>query len=164
MHERIKAHFEELEEAIRTTTVAADRKEAIAGSVKRLSALYAKFRETNDSRYGAEITRLVQGVVNDLAACPEARQLDAAFREKLHLLHEELGVPELILKSAPAPPGPKKTRTKKKPPPRSRKDDDAAAKDPPAEASRVAGPARHTGGPGRASGIGVPIPGGGEDL
>jgi hypothetical protein len=113
MHERIKAHFRELEEDVRTTTVPADRKEAIAGSVKRLSALYTKFRETNDSRYGDEITRLVQGVLKELDACPEARRLDAAFRGKLRLLHEELGVPQLALKSAPPPPGPKKTRKKR---------------------------------------------------
>ena len=101
------------EDAVRTTAVPADRKEVIVGSVKRLSALYAKFRETNESRYGDEITRLVQSVLKDLEACPEARKLDAAFREKLRLLHEELGVPPLALRPAPPPPGPKKAHKKK---------------------------------------------------
>jgi hypothetical protein len=112
MHADIQAHFRELEDAVRTTSVPADRKEVIAGSVRRLSALYARFRETDESRYGDEITRLVQGVLKDLEACPEARKLAAAFREKLRLLHEELGLPQLALKSAPPPPGPKKTRKK----------------------------------------------------
>ena len=59
MHETIQRHFQALEDAVQTTTVPADRKAVIAGSIKRLSALYTKFRETNDSRYGDEITRLV---------------------------------------------------------------------------------------------------------
>ena len=113
MHESIRAHFKDLEDAVRTTAVPADRKDVIAGCVKRLSALYAKFRETSESRYGDEITRVVQAVLKDLEACPEARKLDAAFREKLRLLHEELGVPKLTLRPAPPPPGPKKTRKKK---------------------------------------------------
>jgi hypothetical protein len=55
---------------------------------------------------------VVQAVLKDLEACPEARKLDAAFRAKLSLLHEESGVRKLALKSAP-PPGPKKARRKK---------------------------------------------------
>jgi hypothetical protein len=113
MHESIRAHFEELEEALRATAVPAERREVIAGSVRRLPALYAKFRETNDSRHGEEIARLVQGVLKDLEACPQARDLDAAFREKLRLLHEELGVPALALKPAPRPPASGKRRKKK---------------------------------------------------
>src|SRR6266536_2754666 len=101
MHETIQAHFNGLEVAVRTTAVPADRQEVIAGSIKRLADLYAKFRETNESRYGDEITRLVQGVLKELETCPQARDLDAAFREKLRLLHEELGLPKLALKSLP---------------------------------------------------------------
>src|SRR5947209_598299 len=100
MHADIQAHFAALEEAIRKTTVPAERKEVIAGSVRRLSALYTQFRETNESRYGDEITRVVQSVLKDLEACPEAQKLDAAFREKLWLLHEALGLPQLTLKRA----------------------------------------------------------------
>ena len=113
MHESIRTHFKDLEEAVRSTGVPADRREAIAGLVRRLPALYTQFRETNDSRWGEEITRVVQAVLKELEACPEARKLDAAFRAKLSLLHEELGVPKLTLKSAPKPPSPKKTRKKK---------------------------------------------------
>jgi hypothetical protein len=113
MHPNIQAHFKELEDAVRTTAVPPDRREVIAGSVRRLSALYTRFRETNDSRYGEEITRLVQGILQDLQACPEARGLDAAFRAKLQLLHEEAGVPPLALKPPPPAPGTKKARKKK---------------------------------------------------
>jgi hypothetical protein len=114
MHESIRAHFRELEEALRSTAVPADRLEVIAGSIRRLPALYARFRETNESRHGEEIARLVQGVLKDLQACPQARGLDAAFREKLRLLHEELGVPPLALKAAPPTPAPRKGRGKAK--------------------------------------------------
>ena len=113
MHESIRTHFKDLEEAVRSTGVPADRREVIAGLVRRLPALYTQFRETNDSRWGEGITRVVQAVLKELEACPEARKLDAAFRAKLSLLHEELGVPKLTLKSAPPPPSPKKARTKK---------------------------------------------------
>ena len=112
MHESIRTHFKDLEEAVGSTAVPADRREVIAGLVRRLPALYDQFRETNDARWGEEITRVVQAVLKDLEACPEARKLDAAFRAKLSLLHEEWGVPKLTLKSA-SPPSQKKTRTKK---------------------------------------------------
>jgi hypothetical protein len=113
MHESVRAHFQELEDAVRATKVPADRQEVIAGAIRQLPALYTKFRQTNDSRYGDAITRTVQAVLKDLEACPQARELDAAFREKLRLLHEALGVPQLALKPAPPPPGRKKTRKKK---------------------------------------------------
>jgi hypothetical protein len=113
MQPDIQAHFQDLEHAVRATAVPPDRREVIAGSVRQLSALYTKFRQTNDSRYGDEITRLVQGILSELQACPEARKLEAAFREKLRLLHEEAGVPPLALKPAPPAPGTKKARKKK---------------------------------------------------
>jgi hypothetical protein len=113
MHESLRAHFRELEGAVRSTAVPADRQEALASAVRRLPALYKKFRETNDARYGGDITRTVQAILKDLEACPEARKLDAAFRERLALLHEELGVPKLALKPAPPPPGLKRARKQK---------------------------------------------------
>jgi hypothetical protein len=111
MHESIKTHFQDLEDAIRTTAIPAERKEVIAGYVRRLPVLYTQFRETNDTRYGDEITRGVQSVLRELEACPEASKLDAVFREQLHLLHRELGIPTLTLKTAPAA---KKTPKKKR--------------------------------------------------
>ena len=112
MHETIRAHFQELEDAVQPTTIPADRKEVIAGSIKRLAALYTQFRQTNESRYFDEIARVVQGVLKDLEACPQAQKLDAAFRQKLWHLHEELGLPRLALKPASPPPGSKKARKK----------------------------------------------------
>ena len=112
MHETIQAHFAKLEKAIKKTGIPDDRKARIAISVEKLPTLYTQYRETNASRYGDEITRLVQGVLKDLEACPEAQKLDGEFRETLKILHEELGVPALALKAPPAPPKPRKTRKK----------------------------------------------------
>jgi len=113
MHADIRAHFQELVDAVQATAIPAERQEVLAGAVKRLAALYPQFRQTNESRYGAEITAVVQGVLKELEACPEASQLDAAFRAKLHRLHEELGLPPLALKAVRPPPVPKKTRKKR---------------------------------------------------
>jgi hypothetical protein len=113
MHESIQAHFSELEEALKVTNLPADRKKTIAGFIKQLPPLYTQYRLTNESRYGDQITRLVQEVMRALEGCPEAQELDAAFRQKLKLLHQGLGVPQLSLKPAKPPPVAKKTRKKK---------------------------------------------------
>jgi hypothetical protein len=112
MHETIQAHFQALADAVVPTAIPADRQQVITNSIQRLSKLYAQFRETNESRYGEEITRVVQSVLNELETCPEARKLDAAFRAKLRLLHDQLGVPGLALKPQAAAPKPRKTRRK----------------------------------------------------
>ena len=112
MHETMRAHFQGLADAVRPTTIPADRKEVVAGSIKCLAALYTQSRQTDESRYFDEVTRVVQGVLKDLQAFPQAQELDAAFRQKLWHLHEELGLPRLALKPASPPPGSKKARKK----------------------------------------------------
>jgi hypothetical protein len=108
MHESIKAHFAELQTALEGTTLSDERKQFVASSVAKLAALYAQFRETNMSRFGDEISRLVQAVLHHLQECPEASKLDADFRHGLHSLHQELGIPRLSLKPVKVPPKPKK--------------------------------------------------------
>jgi hypothetical protein len=108
MHDLIQAHFAALQAAIEDTTVTDERKRLIAAFLGRLGNLYTRYRETNASRYGDEITSLVQAMLRELESCPEARKLDAQFREGLHALHEELGIPKLPLKPAPVPPKPRK--------------------------------------------------------
>jgi hypothetical protein len=112
MHETIQAHFTALERAVQTTSIPADSKQLITSSIKKLSALYGRYRETNESRYGDEITRLVQSVLKQLDTCPEACKLDAQFRDGLRQLHEDLGIPLLPLKAAK--PSPKTAKTRKK--------------------------------------------------
>jgi hypothetical protein len=112
MHKNIQAHFSKLEEAIRTTGIPADRQKVVSAAIARLGALYTGFRQTNESRYGDEITRGVQSVLKELEACPEAQKLDASFREGLRLLHDRLGVPALSLKALAVPPKARKRREK----------------------------------------------------
>jgi hypothetical protein len=112
MHADIRAHFQALADAVQTTTLPAERKGVVARSVERLAGLYTQFRERHESRYFDEITCQIQWLLNDLEGCPEARKLDATFRERLQFLHEELGLPKLALKTSPAQVSPKNTRKK----------------------------------------------------
>jgi hypothetical protein len=113
MHESIQAHFKDLEDAVRTTKLPIERRDYIAGLIQRLPSLYSKYRETSESRFGDQITVLVQAVLKALDECPEAQELGTTFRVKLHLLHQKLGVPELPLKPPRPPAAAKKTRKKK---------------------------------------------------
>lgn len=101
MHDSLIAHFASFEKAVQGTTIAEDRKEFIAASVQKLPAMYEQYRATNSSRFGDEITRVVQTILKNLEACPNSRGIDQDFREGLRKLHEELGVPVLRLKALP---------------------------------------------------------------
>jgi hypothetical protein len=69
----------------------------------QLPALYAKLRQTNESRYCDEIARLVQGLLQELAKsnsiCSEAPVIAASIAGRLRLFHEQFGLPRLVLKS-----------------------------------------------------------------
>lgn len=110
MHDRIRSHFAAIEKAIATTTILDERKKAISDLIEKLPPLYTKYRETNSSRFGDEVTRLVQAVLRELGACPQAQKLEEEFREELHRLHEDLGIPRLPLKAPPAPKSRKKAK------------------------------------------------------
>ena len=102
MHARIRKHFASLIKALSKTTLSEERRAFVAKSVERLDDLYDSFRQTNASRSGDQIAMIVQSVLRELEACEKASALDAAFRDGLHQLHEELGIPKLALKSKPA--------------------------------------------------------------
>jgi hypothetical protein len=71
---------------------------------------------TYESRYGEEITRLVQGALSELfsseTASPATQQLAATISERLRLLHEQSGIPGLDLKP-PRPATPRSRKTKR---------------------------------------------------
>jgi hypothetical protein len=102
MHDRIRSHFAGLITAITKTTLPGERQAYVATAIGKLEGLYSSFRETNASRCGDQIAIIVDSVLRELEACPAARQLEPEFRSRLHLLHEELGIPKLGLKPAPA--------------------------------------------------------------
>ena len=103
MHDLIRDHFAGLEKALRKTTLTDDRQRFVAKSIQKLDPLYTEFRETNASRCSDQITTIVQCVLKELHACPRAQTLEAEFRDGLHQLHENLGIPRLPLKLPPVP-------------------------------------------------------------
>ena len=113
MKETLQAQIAALGTEIQATAVPDGCKQTAAWCIRQLPALYAQFRQTNESRYGDEITRLVQGVLKALATsqpvCPEAQQLAVHITDRLRLLHEQFGFPGLKLKPVSAP----RTRSRK---------------------------------------------------
>src|SRR5262245_34326935 len=85
MDEDLKAHLKALEEAVQATGVPAGRKPAALWCIRQLPPVYALSRRTAESRHGDEITRLVQGLMQQLttagATCPEAEKLAAGIPE-----------------------------------------------------------------------------------
>jgi hypothetical protein len=109
MEKAIQAHLGVLGEAVQATALPAESKHSAAWLIGRLPALYNLLRQTNESRYDDEMTRLYQALIKELVsagvACPRAQKLAAGIPEGLRTLHEKLGLPKLALKtpSLPAP-------------------------------------------------------------
>jgi len=102
MENAIKVELAELGERVRAAEIPDASKQQILWCVGKLPTLYAKFRQTYESRYGEEITRLVQGALNELVNskpdCAAAQKLAVSVTERLRLLHERSGIPMLSLK------------------------------------------------------------------
>jgi hypothetical protein len=68
----------------------------------QLPTLYDKFSQTNESRYGDEITRRIVAVLKELAASKEhtlaAAKMATHITGRLGLLHEQFGLPRLVLR------------------------------------------------------------------
>lgn len=107
MDDALQAHLRALAAEVRATAIPAERKHTAAWCLGQLPAVYALFRQTNESRHADEITRLLLGVVKELTrgeeACPKARKLAAGIPGRTQLLHEQLGLPRLALKAPAAP-------------------------------------------------------------
>jgi hypothetical protein len=92
-----QAQLAALGEQVRAAAIPGDWAQTSDCCFEQLPALYEKFCSTNESRYGAEISRRVMHVLNELASdkrdCPEARKLSARITGRLHLLHEQFGLP-----------------------------------------------------------------------
>jgi len=107
MDDELKREFSSIAEEVRATAIPESNKESALYCINRLPALYAKLCSTSESRYGDEITLLVQGVVKELVQnkqpCPKAAQLAAAVPGRFNHFHEQWGLPALALK-VPRPP------------------------------------------------------------
>jgi hypothetical protein len=105
MSEALQAQLAVLGKKVRAAAIPDGCKHTTGWCIGKLPPLYAKFRETNESRYGEEITRLVQGMLKELTTSdrsgPVAQKLATNITNRLQLLHEQFGLPVLNLK-APA--------------------------------------------------------------
>ena len=103
MADALQAQLEVLADEVRAAAIPGDSKHTVLWCLESLPTLYAKFCQTSESRYGHEITRLVQAVFMELLQrkpiSPEARQLATSIANGLRSLHEQLGLPELNLQS-----------------------------------------------------------------
>lgn len=115
----VQVHFKALGAKVQAAALPVESKHTAVWCLEKLPTLYALFLQTNESRYGDEISSLVRGVLYELAnsesAYSAAQQLATTMTRRLHALHEQLGLPGLDLRtprtSAPhAPAGSSKKR------------------------------------------------------
>jgi hypothetical protein len=99
MGDAIHARLVKLVGTVGAAAIPGDSGHSVAWCLDQLPALYAKFHQTNDSRYGEEITRLVRAVLKLLAdpsgAFPVSEALAESLLVRLHLIHEQFGIPRL---------------------------------------------------------------------
>jgi hypothetical protein len=102
MGEELQGPLAALGADVRATAISAGCKQTAAWCISQLPPLYAKFRQTNESRYGDEIAHMWQCLHKELMsgekACRKAQELAASIPGRLELLHEQLGLPKLHLK------------------------------------------------------------------
>lgn len=109
MAHAIQDQLAALGEEVRSAAVPDASKQTALWCVDRLPALYDKFGQSYESRYGEEISRLVRGALSELVSSETAnaatQQLAERMTARLQALHDEAGIPGLNFKSArPTPP------------------------------------------------------------
>lgn len=101
MQKRFQARLAAVGKGLQAAAMSEGCRRTAAWCVGQLPSLYTKFQQTNESRYGDEITRVIQVLLNELAHSeetrPGARQLAAQITDKFRLLHETFGLPPLRL-------------------------------------------------------------------
>lgn len=107
MSDTIQAQLGALGTELQAAAIPDTCKQAAAWCLGKLPTLYTKLGLTHESRYGDEITSLVQSLLKEFTSSPnaslETRKCAASFSERLSLLHERFGLPGLNLKDAAAP-------------------------------------------------------------
>src|SRR5262249_2026781 len=102
MGETLAAQLAALADEVRAGALPEVCKHSVVWCLDQLPSLYANFRQTSESRDGDQITRLVEGLLKELAAsqrvAPEAKPLGAGIMDRLQRLHEEFGIPGLNLR------------------------------------------------------------------
>jgi len=104
MKDAVQVQLTKLGDQVRDAAISDDSKQTTLWCVSKLPVLYTQFCQNYESRYGDEITRLVQGALDDLAysntASKETMKLGASITERLRLLHEQSGIPVLNIKAS----------------------------------------------------------------
>jgi hypothetical protein len=102
MQERLQGQLSALGKSIQAAAMSEGCRQTAAWCIGRLPGLYSKFQQTNESRYGDEITRIVQALLDELTnsekSRPGGRQLADQVAGQFRLLHETFGLPRLHLK------------------------------------------------------------------
>jgi hypothetical protein len=95
--------FAALRKEVRAAAISKDGKHTAIWCIEQLPRLYIQFRQTSETRYSEEISRLLQAVLDGLVAskpvCPKAQVHAASISNRLRLLHDEFGIPALKLRS-----------------------------------------------------------------
>jgi hypothetical protein len=116
--EHLKAEFTEMVSLVKTASLPEECQHSVVWCLGQLPGLYGKLCQTYESRYGEEIVRLEQGMLRKLvekpALSPETRKIADALTDRLHHLHERLGLPGLEPKSQPRKPRPPAVKRKPK--------------------------------------------------
>ena len=104
MDEAAQAHLVALEDEVRAAALSEAGKHSALWCLGRLLPQYAPYRQSCESRYGEEITRLVRGllkvITEDPGGGPSVQHVATRILDRLQILHEQLGLPGLRL---PAP-------------------------------------------------------------
>jgi hypothetical protein len=109
--EAARAHLAALENEVRAAALSEAGQHTALWCLGQLQPQYAQYRQTRESRFGEEITRLVRGLLKGITegpSSPPAQRLATRILDRLQILHEQLCLPGLVL---PAPqPSPRRSR------------------------------------------------------
>ena len=85
------------EDGVRAAALSEAGKHSALWCLGRLLPQYALYRQTCESRYGEEITRLVRGllkvITEDPGGGPSVQHVATVILDRLQILHEQLGLP-----------------------------------------------------------------------
>jgi hypothetical protein len=102
MDESLQGQLTALGSEVLAATIPGDWRDTANWCFEQLPALYDKYRQTNDSRYGDEITRRVSALLKALNNTKqngrESQKLAAYIAQRLTLLQAQFGLPRLVLK------------------------------------------------------------------
>jgi hypothetical protein len=97
--EQVRVELDEIGNLVKSANIAEDDRRMAAWCLQKLPALCQSFRETYESRYADEITRLERGLVMRFAeqaagTAVQSRELADSLTIRFQSLHEQLGLPE----------------------------------------------------------------------